>query len=57
MTFPKRGRLRHLKMRQPLIEDFSKAILENRDPAVTGEKGYYTSLIMERAYQTNLENL
>jgi len=57
VTFPKRGRLRHLKMRQPLIEDFSKAILENRDPAVTGEKGYYTSLIMERAYQTNLENL
>ena len=47
----------HKNLHQPLIEDFSKAILENREPAVTGETGYYTSLIMERAYQTNLENL
>jgi len=35
----------------PLIADFVSAILEGRDPRVTGEEGLRTNEIMERAYQ------
>ena len=44
----------HKNLHLPLIEDFSKAVLENRPPAITGEIGYYTSLIMERAYRSSI---
>ncbi len=39
-------------LHKPLIDDFSQAVLENREPLVTGETGYYTSRIMERAYKS-----
>ena len=42
-------------LHKPLIDDFSLAVLENREPLVTGETGYYTSRIIERAYQSVLE--
>lgn len=35
----------------PLIADFVSAILEGRDPRVTGEEGRRTNEVMERAYQ------
>ena len=36
---------------QPLIEDFATAVLENRDPTVTGEIGRAVALIEDRIYQ------
>ncbi|HEY0765019.1 MAG TPA: Gfo/Idh/MocA family oxidoreductase [Pyrinomonadaceae bacterium] len=35
---------------QPLIEDFTTAILENRDPVVTGEIGRAVALVEEKIY-------
>jgi predicted dehydrogenase len=35
---------------EPLIEDFSKAILENREPVVTGEIGREVSGVLDRIY-------
>jgi predicted RNA-binding protein with PUA domain len=35
---------------QPLIEDFANAVLENRDPIVTGEIGREVALIEEKIY-------
>jgi predicted dehydrogenase len=35
---------------QPLIEDFARAVLENRDPVVTGEIGRDVALIEDRIY-------
>lgn len=36
---------------QPLIEDFTRAVLENREPAVTGETGTEVARIMEAIYR------
>lgn len=36
---------------QPLIEDFTTAILENRNPVVTGEIGRAVALVEEKIYQ------
>ena len=35
----------------PLIEDFARAVLEDREPVVTGEIGRAVALIEERVYQ------
>jgi predicted dehydrogenase len=35
---------------QPLIEDFAHAVLQNRDPVVTGETGRAVALIEEKIY-------
>jgi predicted dehydrogenase len=37
---------------QPLIEDFARAVLENRDPIVTGETGRKVALVEEKIYQS-----
>ena len=36
---------------QPLIEDFAIAVLENRDPLVTGEIGRAVALVEDKIYQ------
>ena len=36
---------------QPLIEDFARAVLENRAPIVTGETGRNVALLEERIYR------
>jgi predicted dehydrogenase len=36
---------------QPLIEDFARAILERRDPVVTGELGRDVALVEEAIYR------
>jgi len=36
---------------QPLIEDFARAVLENRDPVVTGEIGRSVAAIEEKIYE------
>ena len=36
---------------QPLIEDFTEAVLNNHEPAVTGETGRKIALLEERIYQ------
>lgn len=35
----------------PLIEDFSLAIMQNRDPVITGQIGKITNQIMQKAYE------
>jgi len=40
----------HPNIHQPLIEDFAKAVLERRDPVVTGEVGRSVALIEEKIY-------
>jgi predicted dehydrogenase len=35
---------------QPLIDDFTRAIIENREPAVTGEMGREITRILDRIY-------
>jgi predicted dehydrogenase len=37
---------------QPLIEDFARAVLENREPVVTGEIGRAVALLEEGIYRT-----
>ena len=37
---------------QPLIEDFNRAILEDRPPAVPGEEAMTASLLLEAAYRS-----
>ena len=36
----------HSNVHYPLIEDFTKAIIENKQPEVTGEEGYKTNKIL-----------
>ena len=36
---------------QPLIDDFARAVLENREPLVTGEIGREVALVEERIYE------
>ena len=40
----------HSNIHQPLIEDFARAVLENRDPVVTGAIGRQVALIEEKIY-------
>ena len=40
----------HTNIHQPLIEDFARAVLENRDPIVTGEIGRQVALIEQQIY-------
>jgi len=40
----------HSNIHQPLIEDFARAVLENRDPIVTGEIGRNVAAIEEKIY-------
>lgn len=40
----------HTNIHQPLIEDFAMAVLERRDPVVTGEVGRSVALIEEKIY-------
>jgi predicted dehydrogenase len=40
----------HPNIHQPLIDDFARAVLENRDPIVTGEIGRQVALIEEKIY-------
>jgi len=40
----------HPNIHQPLIEDFARAVLENRDPIVTGEIGRQVALIEQQIY-------
>lgn len=40
----------HPNIHQPLIEDFALAVLENRDPIVTGEAGRQVALIEQKIY-------
>jgi hypothetical protein len=37
----------------PLIEDFTSAIFEDREPAVGGETGKQVAIIEEQIYETN----
>jgi len=41
----------HPNIHQPLIEDFAKAVLERRDPVVTGEVGRLVASIEEKIYE------
>ena len=41
----------HPNIHQPLIEDFARAVLENRDPVVAGEIGRQVALIEEKIYK------
>ena len=41
----------HTNIHQPLIEDFASAVLENRDPIVTGEIGRAVASIEARIYE------
>jgi predicted dehydrogenase len=38
---------------QPLIEDFARAVLENRDPVVTGEAARAVAVVEEKVYDSN----
>jgi predicted RNA-binding protein with PUA domain len=40
----------HKNIHQPLIEDFARAVLENRDPVVTGEIGRAVASIEQNIY-------
>ena len=40
----------HTNIHQPVIEDFARAVLENRDPLVTGEIGRAVALLEEKIY-------
>jgi predicted dehydrogenase len=40
----------HINIHRPLIEDFASAVLENRDPLVTGEIGRVVALIEAKIY-------
>jgi predicted dehydrogenase len=39
-----------MNIHQPLIEDFANAVLENRDPVVTGEIGRAVAIVEENIY-------
>ena len=41
----------HTNIHQPLIEDFTRAVLENRDPLVTGEIGRSVAVVEAKIYQ------
>jgi len=40
----------HTNIHQPLIDDFARAVLENRDPIVTGEIGRQVASTEEKIY-------
>ncbi len=41
----------HANIHQPMIEDFARAVLENRDPVITGEIGRDVASIEEQIYK------
>jgi predicted dehydrogenase len=41
----------HANIHQPMIEDFARAVLENRDPLVAGEIGRAVASIEEEIYK------
>jgi predicted RNA-binding protein with PUA domain len=41
----------HSNIHQPLIEDFARAVFENRDPIVTGEIGRAVASLEEKIYR------
>ena len=41
----------HQNLHQPLIEDFAQAVLDNREPAVSGVKGKEVSAVLEEIYE------
>jgi predicted dehydrogenase len=41
----------HQNVHQPLIEDFTKAVLENREPQVTGRTGKLIALLEDEIYK------
>jgi predicted dehydrogenase len=41
----------HANIHQPMIEDFARAVLENRDPVITGEIGRAVASIEEQIYK------
>ena len=47
----------HDNLHLPLIEDFGRAIIEGREPRVTGRIGRETSRIMEAAYRASREGI
>jgi len=47
----------HQNLHLPLIEDFGRAVTENRQPRVTGHIGRLTSRIMEAAYTASREEI
>ena len=40
----------HQNVHQPLVEDFTTAVLENKDPAVNGLVGREVTLILDKIY-------
>ncbi len=47
----------HPNLHLPLIEDFGRAVLENRKPRVTGRTGRLTSRVIEAAYRSSREGV
>jgi predicted dehydrogenase len=45
----------HANIHQPLIEDFTDAVLDNREPHVTGEMGREVARIEENIYASNFK--
>jgi predicted dehydrogenase len=41
----------HKNVHQPLIEDFTNAVLENREPKVSGERGREIAVLIDEIYQ------
>jgi predicted dehydrogenase len=46
---------RPANLHQPLVEDFVEAVLQGRDPLVSGEEGVKASAILEAAYRSAAE--
>ncbi len=62
VTIEKNGRQEHRlvqvheNIHYPLIEDFTSAVLENREPRVTGEQGREVTRLIETAYESARQN-
>lgn len=41
----------HKNVHQPLIEDFTNAVLENREPKISGERGKEIAVLIDEIYQ------
>ena len=47
----------HDNLHLPLVEDFGRAIIENRPPGISGETGRLTSIVMEAAYRASRDGV
>ena len=47
----------HENLHLPLLEDFGKAIIENRPPRISGETGRLTSKVIEAAYRASRDGI